>query len=147
MLLIMALIHRSGKGLPDRRVDLYNLCVNVLLEHWNRENEKEYIPAAAGRAVLAPLAFWMHQKPGRYTASLAELTPVIGPELERTPQLPQRDPVKFLESVRDLSGLFTGQSEDEFAFLHPSFQEYLAAEYVRAEPDRTRRPAQRQPRS
>jgi len=89
----------------------------------------------------------MHQKPGRYSASLAELTPVIGPELERTPQLPQRDPVKFLESVRDLSGLFTGQSEDEFAFLHPTFQEYLAAEYVKTEPSGSRRPSRRKQRS
>ena len=130
----MALIHRSGKGLPDRRVDLYDLCVDILLEHWNKENDRPYIPAKLGRAVLRPLAFWLHSQSGRYSATIKELEPIIGPELERTPQLPYHEPAKFLESVRDLSGLFTGQSEDEYSFLHPTFQEFLAAEHVKTEP-------------
>ena len=147
MLLIMALIHSSGKGLPDRRVDLYDLCVDILLEHWNKENDRKYIPAKLGRAVLRPLAFWLHSHSQKYSASVKELEPIIGPELERTPQLPYRDTTTFLESVRDLSGLFTGQSEDEYSFLHPTFQEYLAAEHVKTEPAAMpQRKRQRRPR-
>ena len=117
LLLIMALIHRSGKGLPDRRVDLYDLCVDILLEHWNKENDRRYIPAKLGRAVLRPLAFWLHGQSERYSATIEELAPIIGPELERTPDLPYHRPAEFLEAVRDLSRLFTEQSQDEYSFL------------------------------
>jgi predicted NACHT family NTPase len=140
MLLIMALLHRlPGYGLPDRRVQLYNLCVDVLLEYWNKEQGRDYIPAELGRAILRPLAFWLHGRPGRYSATLDEILPVIEPELERTPQLPERDPRRFLEWVRDRAGLFTGQSEHEYAFLHPTFQEFLAAEHVLREPGARRK--------
>lgn len=62
LLLIMALIHRSGKGLPDRRVELYDACIKILLEDWNKENDHTVIPANPARAVLRPLAFWLHVK-------------------------------------------------------------------------------------
>jgi Domain of unknown function (DUF4062)/NACHT domain len=139
MLLVMALIHRvggaSGGGLPKRRVELYSLCVDVLLEHWNKQTERPYIPATLGRAVLRPLAFWLHARGRRYSARLADLVPILEPILERTPDLPERNPATFLRSVRDRSGLFGGQSEEEYAFVHPTFQEFLAAEHVATEPD------------
>jgi hypothetical protein len=136
MLLIMAFVHRSGQGLPERRVDLYNLCVDILLEHWNKENERRYIPASLGRTILRPVAFWMQLQPERRSASTTDLVPLIKPELERTPRLPERDPVAFLNLLRDCStGLFTGISQDDFSFQHLTFQEFLAAEHVKTEPD------------
>jgi len=134
LLLIMALIHRSGKGLPDRRVELYDAFIRILLEDWNKENDRAIIPANPARAVLRPLAFWFHSQAGRYSATIGELEPVIRPDLERTPQLKYDSPSEFLESVRDLSGLLVGESQDDYAFLHPTFQEFLAAEHVKTEP-------------
>ncbi|MBK9713417.1 MAG: NACHT domain-containing protein [Kouleothrix sp.] len=36
LLTILALIHNQGTRLPDRRVELYRLCVETLAETWNR---------------------------------------------------------------------------------------------------------------
>ena len=135
MLLVMALIHRTGGGLPKRRVELYDQSVDILLEHWNKQNQLDYIPAKLGRAVLRPLAFWLQGRRRRRSATLEELVPLLRPELERTPDLPERDPARFLQSVRDRSGIFGGQAENDYAFVHPTFQEFLAAEHVQVEPD------------
>ena len=36
LLTILALVHNQGARLPDRRADLYRLCVEALAETWNR---------------------------------------------------------------------------------------------------------------
>ncbi len=137
MLVIMAFVHRVGKGLPERRVQLYDDCVNILLEHWNKETDREPIPADLGRTILRPIAFWMHCQPERRSAVRAEIEPLIAPALARTHLLGElRNPTRFLEVLRDRStGLFTGINEDEYAFQHLTFQEYLAAQHVDNEPD------------
>jgi predicted NACHT family NTPase len=146
LLLIMALIHRIGKGLPDRRVDLYDAFIKILLEEWNKETDRPAIPANPARAVLRPLAFWLHNQAERYSATIGELEPVIRSDLERTPQLKYDNPSEFLKAVRDLSGLLVGESQDDYAFLHPTFQEFLAAEHVKTEPSEAPRLKQRRRR-
>ncbi len=136
MLVIMAFVHRVGRGLPERRVELYDLCVNILLEHWNKETERKPIPADLGRTILRPIAFWMQCQPERRSAAQRDIEALIAPALARTPGLHERDPTRFLETLRDRStGLFTGVNENEYAFQHLTFQEYLAAQHVDDQPD------------
>ncbi len=131
MLQIIALVHRDRGALPDRRVELYDECINVLLERWDKARGIAVpISAREARRVLQPVAYWMHQVPDRRYATQEELEPLIEKELTR---LPSRtlDAPEFLTRVRDRSGLFVGHGSDEYGFPHLSFQEYLAACEVR----------------
>jgi hypothetical protein len=79
MLQIIALVHRDRGALPERRVELYDECTNVLLEHWDRAKKglDVRLTAKEARRVLQPVAYWMHQVPERHYAKRRELLPLI----------------------------------------------------------------------
>ncbi len=123
---IIALVHRSGATLPKRRVELYAECVDVLLGKWDRAKglagrltEKEK------RAVLQPLALYMHQQEARDLAEkslkeqLAQYLPRVGGRPEEVDQ--------FLQEVKERSGLLQEEGLTRYAFSHLTFQEYLVA--------------------
>jgi energy-coupling factor transporter ATP-binding protein EcfA2 len=130
MLQIIALVHRDRGALPKRRVELYEECTNVLLEHWDRAKGLDTpLSAREARQVLQPVALWMHLETNRIHAPRGEILPVITEQVARLSR--PLDAEAFLRSVRDRSGLLTGHGVDEYGFQHLSFQEYLAAEEIR----------------
>jgi formylglycine-generating enzyme required for sulfatase activity len=132
MLQIIALVHRDRGALPERRVELYDECTNVLLEHWDRAKAGLDIPLTAreARRVLQPIAYWMHQEPERRFASSRQLLPLLRQGLAALPRK-KVEAEEFLTAIRDRSGLFVGHGVDEYGFQHLSFQEFLAAREVR----------------
>ncbi|MCZ6680787.1 MAG: hypothetical protein O7E52_26455 [Candidatus Poribacteria bacterium] len=123
MLQIIALVHRDRGTLPERRVELYKECTDVLLERWDKAKGLDVLLSAAeARQLLQPVALWMHSVENRREVSKGERLDFIGPRL---PQI-QRD-VKgeeLLTSWRERSGIFKGEG-DTYFFHHLSFQEYL----------------------
>ena len=132
MLQIIALVHRDRGALPERRVELYDECTNVLLEHWDSAKKGVEVPFTAkqARRVLQPVAYWMHQVPERRYAATRELLPLIRAGLAEFPKKKVKAE-QFLATIRDRRGLFTGYGVDEYGFQHLSFQEFLAAGEVR----------------
>jgi formylglycine-generating enzyme required for sulfatase activity len=137
MLSIIALVHRYRYRLPDRWVDLYAECVEVLLGHWDEAKDlKVPIPPGKSLQVLQPLALWMHeQKQGNNEeerqAHREEIEPVIAPHLVSI-GLQAEDAGGFLDSIRDRSGLLVERGLDLFGFQHQTFQEYLSAREIAA---------------
>jgi formylglycine-generating enzyme required for sulfatase activity len=132
ILQIIALIRRDrGMALPQRRVELYQECVNVLLEKWDLgKGLKVLISAREARQILQPLALWLHQKDGRRSAPLQDIKKIIQKPLDVLAKS-DVDSETLLLNIRDRSGIFMGYSETEYGFAHLSFQEYLAAEEIR----------------
>ncbi|MCI0470649.1 MAG: SUMF1/EgtB/PvdO family nonheme iron enzyme [Candidatus Aminicenantes bacterium] len=132
MLQIIALIRLDrGTKLPERRVELYNECVDVLLEKWDIARELDTILSAKeSRMILQPLALWLHEKEGRRSALLSDIIEQIKKPLESLGKS-NIDPWKLLLNIRDRSGIFMGYSSTEYGFAHLGFQEYLAAEEIR----------------
>ena len=134
LLSIIALVHRYRARLPDRRVDLYAECVEVLLGHWDEAKAMD-VPIPPGRAlqVLQPLALWMHEHKSDERERLAhfdEIAPVITPYLAGI-GMPEADAARtFLNSIRDRSGLLVEYGTDVFGFQHQTFQEYLTAKEI-----------------
>ncbi len=123
----LCLVHRDRGALPRGRHQLYDECIDVLLERW-REGKtlRVNISAELGRRVLQPAARWKHSEEGRTRASARELAPVLDPALNSA-QWRDGDAQAFLRTVRDESGLLTGWGPDHYGFMHLGFQEYLAA--------------------
>lgn len=132
MLQIIALIRRDrGTALPERRVELYNECVNVLLEKWDIARGLDtMLSARESRRLLQPLALWLHEKEGRRSAPLTEIIEQVKEPLESLGKS-SVDPGQLLLNIRDRSGIFMGYSQSEYGFAHLGFQEYLAAEEIR----------------
>jgi formylglycine-generating enzyme required for sulfatase activity len=132
MLQIIACIRKDrGTVLPERRVELYQECVEVFLERWDlAKNMPVAFRGREARAILQPLALWLHEQENRRSAPLDQIIKVIRKPLEKMNK-PEVDPKKLLLSIRDRSGIFMGYNETEYGFTHLSFQEYLAAEEIR----------------
>ncbi len=133
LLQIIALVHRDRGTLPQRRVELYDECTNVLLEKWDMAKGLDVlITSREARQILQPLALWLHQVDERRSASMEDIKEVIKQPLEEIGKS-NIDPKELLLNIRDRSGIFMGYSETEYGFTHLSFQEYLTAEQIRNE--------------
>jgi len=134
MLQIICLVHRSRGAMPRRRTELYEQCIDVLLEKWDEAKGIElYLSAAEARHVLRPFALWLHQEEGRTYAEAEQVMEVIQPHLARVKRRnheAQHQLDRILLSVRDRSGLVTGHGVAQYGFQHLSFQECLAAEEI-----------------
>ncbi len=139
MLTILCIVFHEDTKLPRERADVYKQCVRVLLDSWRRErlpeserSESTGFDAGAAKAVLARVAWWMHQEQGRTEAPLAELAKEAKSALEGIAASCGLglDGAAFLERMRDETGILAMVGDGDCGFLHLSFQEYLAAEFA-----------------
>jgi len=135
---IIALIHHKGTRLPDHRVELYDLCVQTLVETW-REARSEAGPVGKPLRVaneikaLAPLALWLQREapgPGgaaRRAAVRAQLVDLMARQFKGDREAAGEQADLFLELGQRQTGLLVERGEGWFGFFHPTFKEYLAA--------------------
>jgi predicted NACHT family NTPase len=134
LLTVLALMKRQGVRLPERRVELYEQYVDILLRHWNLARSLGRTPLYSPDVkqvlkVLAPLALWMHEtSPGvglvkeqAARRKLAETYTAAGVDD------PERASELFLADVRDHANLLVERGSRQYGFIHLTFQEYLAA--------------------
>jgi hypothetical protein len=128
LLTMIANVHRFRGALPRSRSDLYRDICEVML--WRRHEAKKLTSELSGErkeAVLRRLAFEMMQRKVS-DLSAAKIIPVIEPHLSRITN--SYGPEGFLADVGS-SGLFIEREPGVYAFAHQTFQEYLAATYIR----------------
>jgi hypothetical protein len=132
LLTILALIHRQGQSLPRRRVELYELYLDTLLERWSRARQQGMVVGTAldtleTIAILGPLALWLQtSKPAgttQYHELLREATAILA---RRGAVQAEREAHAWLTGLREHSGLLVERGVDAWGFLHLTFQEYLA---------------------
>ena len=142
LLTILALIHNQGTRLPDRRVDLYRLCVQALAETWNRAR------AFSGKEIdvylgdnklderfvvnlLGPAALWIHsENPGGIVEARdleQQLTRIFHDLYELSWGEAADLAADFLRIVNRETGLLQERGHQRYSFLHLTFEEYLAA--------------------
>lgn len=132
LLMNLCLVNRGRSGyLPRGRAELYEECMEVLLELWRDAiGYQRQIDTKSGRRVLQPAALWLHQKKDRTRATANELSPIIKPALLAV-RWKHGTPRDFLNAIRNESGLLTGWDQENYGFIHLGFQEYLAAREIR----------------
>ena len=142
LLTILCIVFHEERQLPTGRAELYSHCIRVLLQRWRREvyelaGEQLGYDADAAEAVLARVAWWMHQEQDRTTAPLAELAAEAekGLAVVSASSNLQGDGHAFLSRMRDEAGILamSGDGDGSCGFLHLSFQEYLAAQFAASE--------------
>jgi hypothetical protein len=147
LLTIMMLIDRGEGGLSGRRVDLYEKCIQTLLEIRDRKKgmtlSKEDLQQPGirlRRRLLEQIAYWMqsrqltteeietknrkdHVKEGNLRGKVIEL---LLPKVDIEDYAPIETD-RFLEIIPARSGLLIERGCGVYAFAHRTFQEYLAA--------------------
>ncbi len=132
MLTILCIVYHDDQKLPENRFELYKRCVTVLLEHWRQGLNSSPFDTTSAETVLSRVAWWMHTKPSREAAPMAELAKQAEAVLKRTK--PEAglglNGTTFLNRMKDEIGILAGEQNGQLSFLHLSFQEYLAAIYA-----------------
>jgi Sulfatase-modifying factor enzyme 1 len=134
---MIANVHRFRGALPGSRSDLYRDICEVML--WRRHEAKNLASELSGdrkaselsgerkEALAQRLAFEMMRRKVSDLAT-AEIIAVIGPQLSRMSSCYGSE--EFLADV-GANGLFIEREPGIYAFAHQTFQEYLAATYIR----------------
>lgn len=126
LLSIIALVHRYRATLPQRRVELYEECTDVLLGYWDiAKGIVGELDPVRNRQVLQPLALEMHQC-GLREMTRKEVEGILARELPKVGGDAKRAS-EFLDNIRDRSGLLVERGLGLFGFSHLTFQEYLTA--------------------
>lgn len=158
LLALMVSLHRwrGGGLLPERREQLYDESVNLLLDLWQRPKllldehgnphgeernalQELGIDATALRRALSKLAFEAHRDQAEAANTTADIPhEKLVAALHQAVPKEKRDKVPYQRIagyVRDRAGLLEDRGEDIYGFPHRTFQEYLAAMYLKDQPD------------
>ncbi|KAF5430294.1 putative NTPase, NACHT family domain, partial [Candidatus Methanophagaceae archaeon] len=134
MIAIIAIIYEEDRELPQRRADLYERCVDVLLSKWDVQKRlKNKYRAEKKELILRKLAFYCHSNNKR---SMTEKE-VMREMLLYLPQirLKKGDAKPLLDEIWLRSYLLRQISRDSYDFLHLSFQEYFTASELKEQED------------
>jgi predicted NACHT family NTPase len=140
MLTVIALVQRYRAQLPERRAELYEEAVEVLLSHWDVAKGLSASMTVAGReldagdrrSLLEPIALWMMEQHAREIEA-DELRRQLGQrftEMMNDPQQARKVVDAFLLLINERSGLLAERGQGVYAFSHLTFQEHLAARAV-----------------
>lgn len=140
LLTLLILLRKRGIQLPARRILVYQLSVELLMELWNYWRRERSSPTASRLAgglstndllrLWAAMAEWAHRH--RPTGVLYKQ--IIIRELERI--ISERHLVgegnfididAYLEAASNRAVILEERAKDLFAFWHPTFEEYLSA--------------------
>ncbi len=149
MLTTMAIIHQGETELPQERVRLYGLAVDVLLRRWQKGKvgDGDFVISAdlmkflkddrKLREAMDHLAYEAHRI-GRKEKQVADLTRGGAIELLEAPEYLANPTLasEFLDYVDQRAGLLVGLGGEpprkpvSYSFPHRSFQEYLAGCHI-----------------
>ena len=145
LLTIIALIHRYQAVLPKERFRLYDKAVETLLTSWDANKELsnherlKYLGLDDLRRLMELLAYWVHTQGnvGDEGGTLIEKDELIGQlrrEIKKLKQVElyqaEEEAERFVDLIRERTGLLNEQGQDYYAFVHKTFQEYLCAEDI-----------------
>ena len=157
LLSLIAYLHANRHDLPERRADLYERLLELLVDEWERvrfqaDDEKAareinqpslaeflHIGQDAIREVLERLAFRAHASQGAGQQGTADISADdLSQALSKAARKAGKkiDPYEISEFLCDRVGILyqrggSNEMDAVYTFPHRSFQEYLAASYFR----------------
>lgn len=133
-LTLLALVPQNGDGLPQRRIELYEILTRTLLSTRNQKNERPSFHKNELELVdriLGKLADTLHQSDGYLRKKeVVETIRQVMPKTIRDRDTQEEDIITFFDKLRSSSSLFIEIGLDRFGFILRTFQEYYVALYL-----------------
>lgn len=146
LLTIVALIHRYQIILPRERYKLYDKAVETLLTSWDANKELsnhtvlEHLKLDDLRRLMESLAYWIHtqgntgDQEGGTLIDKDELIDKLSTDIKALKPIQKyeakEEAKRFVNFIRDRTGLLNEQGQDCYAFVHKTFQEYLCSQEI-----------------
>ncbi len=151
LLTIIALIHRYQAVLPKERHKLYNKAVETLITSWDANKELsnhenlQYLELDDLRRLMEILAYWIHTQgntgdnEGGTLIDCDELLEKLKREIKTLKRIElykaEEEAKRFIDLIKERTGLLNEQGHNCYAFVHKTFQEYLCAEEINYQAD------------
>ncbi|EGJ32789.1 MULTISPECIES: HEAT repeat domain-containing protein [Moorena] len=151
LLTIIALIHRYQAVLPKERHKLYDKAVETLLTSWDANKELTsdkwltYLGLDDLPRLMESLAYWIHTQGNvedNDSGTLIDRDDLIDQLKQQIKTMKEvklhqaeEEAKRFVELIRERTGLLNEQGQNCYAFVHKTFQEYLCAEDIDYEAD------------
>ena len=130
ILSLIALVHYRRRDLPQGRGKLYQECLEILLDVWDREDKEidaRDLSLNAKETVLRNIAYDFHTE-GLTEADAPTLEAIIKPLL---PDLDcNLDAEAVLKQIEERSGILVARTLESYVFAHRTLQEYLTAKVL-----------------
>jgi formylglycine-generating enzyme required for sulfatase activity len=138
ILSLIALVHYHRFRLPNRRATIYQDCIEVLLDQWDRDEHGLVLrdaPAPEVKLLIVQELAYHLQTSGRDEASAEELCKLIAPILSAHQcKVGTEDCLRV--QIAERSGLLAERAIGRYGFTHRTLQEYLAAKTFVDVPDK-----------
>ncbi|NEP35890.1 HEAT repeat domain-containing protein [Moorena sp. SIO3B2] len=151
LLTIIALIHRYQAVLPKERHKLYDKAVETLLTSWDANKELSsdkwltYLGLDDLPRLMEWLAYWIHTQANvedNESGTLIDRDELIYQLSQQIKTLKhvqlyqaKEEAKRFVELIRERTGLLNEQGQDCYGFVHKTFQEYLCAQEINYQAD------------
>ncbi|NVM29248.1 MAG: HEAT repeat domain-containing protein [Candidatus Helarchaeota archaeon] len=123
---IIAIIYEEDKELPQRRVELYERCIQVLLRRWDVQKRlRNLYESEKKEFILRKLAFYCHSNNKR-TMTKSEIKKVMRKYFSQI-QLKRVDEEPFLKEIWQRTHIIQQNTSNNYDFLILFFQEYFAS--------------------
>lgn len=135
---LMVLVKRRSGNLPEKRIELYKLCLDSLLLNWeaNRSHVAADTPHLERDEILPlleTLALYIRRLDIPRPVSTAEILQFSTAQMEEQNfprKIAQQRAARFVDLLYEEDMLLTRYGENEFAFSHRIFEDYLAARAI-----------------
>ena len=125
----LCLVFWRTRALPERRVELYQECVEGLVKLWHLDKGMDLkLKVDEVLRLLQPLAWALHTR-GAKEGPWEDFLPALERPL-RTLKCKPTQSEALLQVILDQTGVLLSPRKGVYAFLHLSFQEYLCARHL-----------------
>ncbi|MGD8457516.1 MAG: SUMF1/EgtB/PvdO family nonheme iron enzyme [Anaerolineales bacterium] len=137
LMTILALIKRQNVTLPNRRVELYEAYIRILLSEWNKARNLDKDPIGPDidyhelSRILSLVSLWVREtSPLAGLVSESQLRAYLADYFEHEEGFRKKESREgakgFLDAIHKYSNLLVERSKGQFGFIHLTFEEYLA---------------------
>lgn len=129
LLSIIAFVYEQGWKLPDRRVELYDECAEILFKKWEarKNHPRSSLFKEQWRLVVEDLAYkFFMQDPPQIIFSKEDLLGVLS-EILPAHGIESKAASNFLNEIMEQTGILRQKSRSTYDFIHLTLQEYFVA--------------------
>ncbi|OUD12128.1 AAA family ATPase [Thioflexithrix psekupsensis] len=138
LLTLLCLIYQEKLGFPERRADIYEEAMQVLLEKWDtRDRSIKRDEIYKGLSKRHKIQFFAHFAYNCFEQNQqffpkAKLAEAIELFLQKLPKVDSQEinGEAVLKEISAQHGIFIERAKDIYSFAHLSFQEYFTAHYI-----------------